>query len=91
MNELDKVLHDFAGCGFPHPHYVYCQWCDNLSEVKQAIEAHISEHYIKKEDVLEAIDVEPCETNCSDTRHAYHEGQWKLAQRIEEKLNLGDK
>lgn len=55
------------------------------------VEAYISKHYIKKEDVLEAVNVEPCEPDCSDVRHAYHEGQWDLACSIEEKLNIGDK
>ncbi len=33
----DELLHSFAGCGYPHPHYVYCEWCDNLPEAKQAL------------------------------------------------------
>lgn len=54
------------------------------------VEAYISKHYIKRADVLEAINVEPCEPDCSDVRHAYHEGQWDLACSIEEKLIKGE-
>lgn len=35
---LDKILHKFASCGYPHPSYrVYCEWCDNLPQAKQDI------------------------------------------------------
>ena len=27
--------------------------------------------------------VEPCEPDCDDVRHAYHQGQWDMATRIE--------
>lgn len=35
---------------------------------------------------LELIDFQPCEPNCTGKRHAYHQGQWDLAQRIEKKV-----
>ena len=27
--------------------------------------------------------VDPCEPDCDDVRHAYHQGQWDMANRIE--------
>ena len=35
--KIDKLLHDFAGCGFPHPDYMFCEWCSKLPEVKSAL------------------------------------------------------
>lgn len=36
--------------------------------------------------IMELIDpfdyVEPCEVNCTDVRHAYHQGQWDMATRM---------
>lgn|SRR3990167_2797778 len=34
---LAEILHKFAGCGYPHPDYMFCEWCDSLPKVKQAI------------------------------------------------------
>ena len=32
--------------------------------------------------------VESCEENCTEERHAYHQGQWDMATRIEAQLKL---
>lgn len=55
-------------------------WTDRnvLEELATAIE----------QDIEEILDlVEPCEPDCSDVRHAYHQGQWDLYQRQLTKLH----
>lgn len=32
--------------------------------------------------------VEPCEPDCTPERHAYHQGQWEMAQRICESFGV---
>jgi len=51
---------------------------DAKNEATKEIEALIAEARIDPFDF-----VEPCEPNCSKERHAYHEGQWDMANRIE--------
>lgn len=33
--------------------------------------------------------VEPCEPDCSEVRHAYHQGQWDLATRLSKGVSNG--
>lgn len=40
------------------------------------------EAMLKVIDELVSSEVQPCEPECSPERHAYHQGQWDLAQRI---------
>jgi hypothetical protein len=51
-------------------------------ELREAVQPIITKAMIDPFDF-----VEPCEPECSDTRHAYHQGQWDMAVRIKEQLN----
>lgn len=42
-SKADEILHKFAGCGYPHPDYMSCEWCDNLPETKQQVYKAIME------------------------------------------------
>lgn len=38
-SELEDMLHKFAGCGYPHPHYVWCEWCSKIPELITVLKA----------------------------------------------------
>ena len=82
--EQDKELREAILLEFKNVHRLapadYTENCTNI--VMQLITAD------RKRVALEArIDpfefVEPCEPDCDDVRHAYHQGQWDMATRIE--------
>ena len=53
----------------------------NVVDTKQAITSLIKE--LVAEARIDPFDfVEPCEPDCDDVRHAYHQGQWDMATRI---------
>lgn len=56
-----------------------------VDEVLPEIMAAIAEHDKTVEQVaqLDPFDfVKPCEENCTKERHAYHQGQWDMAERM---------
>ena len=81
--EQDKELREAILLEFKNVHRLapadYTENCTNI--VMQLITAD------RRRVALEArIDpfefVEPCEPDCDDVRHAYHQGQWDMATRI---------
>lgn len=49
-------------------------------------------HKWEREAQIKPFDfVEPCEPDCSKERHAYHQGQWDMAVRIEAELTKENK
>ena len=53
----------------------------SLDEAKQAITSLIKE--LVADARIDPFDfVEPCEPDCDNVRHAYHQGQWDMATRI---------
>lgn len=55
LRDVDGLFHKFAGCGFPHPHYMYCEWCDHLPEAKDQLYAAMVE-VIGKYELPEQMD-----------------------------------
>ena len=78
--ELDEILTGFA-YGEYSPHWTDERRTYTKLEAKQAL---LDQH--KKRELEARIDpfefVEPCEPDCDDVRHAYHQGQWDMATRI---------
>lgn len=68
-------------------------YSDASIEARNALLALISQHTNSVlQEVLPLIDyfdfVEPCEPDCSPERHAYHQGQWDMAGRMNKALGL---
>lgn len=61
-----------------------------VQETKESIQAHTAQAV--QEAMLNRLDlpfhyVEPCEPDCSPERHAYHQGQWDMAVRMQTPLS----
>lgn len=66
---------------------------DDMVVSAEKLEAYISKNFIKKEDVLEAIE-ESYEYSITDMELAEHQGKELLLinkSKLKEKLNIGDK
>ena len=58
-----------------------------IEEVEAILESLIDERV--KEARIDPFDfVESCEPDCSNERHAYHQGQWDMAGRINESIDI---
>jgi hypothetical protein len=58
--------------------------------IERTIESEVSQSNQRQLEKIKEIiweEVEPCEPDCSDVRHALHEGQWSLATRLEKRLD----
>lgn len=49
-------------------------------QIMELVNAYITANYTPKLDPFDFV--EPCEPDCTDVRHAYHEGQWDMAHRM---------
>lgn len=79
MNELEEIIEEYVGI-------LRDKSTEQMKiDAKQAIEAYISKHYIKKEDVLEAVGED--EDVLSIVQHYAN----NLRAEIKEKLNIGDR
>lgn len=66
------------------PNYSYVQREDfaiqgNLEAARDYLNEYISSAKLDPFDFVES-----CEPDCDDVRHAYHQGQWDMAKRIEQ-------
>ena len=57
----------------------------NLGDTKRYVLAQTKALLTYSEKLFDPFDfVEPCEPDCSAERHAYHQGQWDMAIRIDQ-------
>ena len=75
VNELDEALHKFAGCSYPHPNYLSCEWCDHIPEVKAIVQRLITqsskqgELYGRLHEVIEGFQAGQASADYYSKRH----------------------
>ena len=84
--ELRKAIEEII-IADDYSHGVHMKTIDKMEKLITA-----DRKRVELEARIEPFDfVEPCEPDCDDVRHAYHQGQWDMATRIkaqqEEVLN----
>lgn len=99
QNKLDAVVKQLASSsylmGFAHCQGVSVNgedWTKPYPEKVYVDPAMAELTKLLLEQRIDPFDfVQPCKPDCSKERHAYHQGQWDMAERIEAQLNQLDK
>jgi hypothetical protein len=63
----------------------------DAKDLAKAIAQAVQEALAKQREELTKIiweEVEPCEPDCDDVRHATHQGQWDMAVRLENRVEV---
>lgn len=76
MSQLDRILQDVST---KIAQGVMTGEWDEKEDTKERVKALFID--------LVNLEVYPCEPECTKERHAYHQGQWEMGKRIEEKIN----